>query len=40
MEKTIVFNPSKRMSVEEALNHPLFAKVRDLKQEQPEQSKS
>jgi len=33
LEKTIVFNPKKRITVDEALNHPLFSKVRDKKKE-------
>jgi len=33
LNKTIVFNPKKRLKVEEALNHPLFSKVRDKKKE-------
>ncbi len=30
---TIVFNPKKRMTVEQALNHSLFTKVRDKSKE-------
>jgi len=33
MNKTIVFNPSQRMTVDEALVHPLFSKLRDKKTE-------
>jgi mitogen-activated protein kinase 1/3 len=33
LNRTIVFNPRKRLKVDEALNHPLFSKVRDKKKE-------
>jgi mitogen-activated protein kinase 1/3 len=33
LNKTIVFNPAKRLTIEEALKHPLFDKVRDVKKE-------
>lgn len=33
LNKTIVFNPKKRLTVDEALNHSLFAKVKDKKKE-------
>ncbi len=33
LNKTIVFNPKHRMTVDEALNHPLFNKIRDKKKE-------
>jgi len=33
LNKTIVFNPKKRLRIDEALNHPLFSKVRDKKKE-------
>ena len=33
LNKTLVFDPRKRMTVDEALEHPLFTKVRDKKLE-------
>ena len=33
MEKTLQFNPDKRISIDECLKHPLFAEVRDKEQE-------
>lgn len=33
LNQTLVFNPRKRITVEAALNHPLFAPVRDAKKE-------
>ena len=33
MNKTIVFNPKNRLTVEQALNHPLFNKIRDKSKE-------
>ena len=33
LNKTIVFNPKRRITVDEALNHDLFKKVRDKKKE-------
>ncbi len=33
MNKTIVFNPRKRLRIDEALNHPLFKDIRDKKKE-------
>jgi len=29
LKNTIVFNPNKRSSIDETLNHPLFARVRN-----------
>lgn len=31
LERTLVFNPKKRISIEEALAHPMFAKQRNEK---------
>lgn len=33
LNKTLVINPRKRITVDEALNHPLFTPVRDVKKE-------
>lgn len=33
LQKTIVFNPNQRVSIDQALNHPLFSKVRDKSRE-------
>jgi mitogen-activated protein kinase 1/3 len=33
LNNTIVFNPAKRLTIEDALKHPLFDKVRDVKKE-------
>lgn len=31
--KTLVFNPKKRISIDEALEHPILKKIRDKKKE-------
>jgi len=33
LNQTLVFNPRKRITIDAALNHPLFTSVRDLKKE-------
>ncbi len=33
LEKMLVFSPRKRMTVDQALNHPFFAEIRKLEQE-------
>ena len=33
LNKALIFNPQKRMTIEEALNHPILAKIKNPKKE-------